>query len=261
MSRKSREYSETKIYNVGQKGHNGADVFFDDEDRAKYLHLLRRACANYNVLVLAFTLMSNHVHLVLQGEVGDWELTFKSLGSSFGQWYNKKYDRSGTLWNGRYYSDPIKDNRHLLAALGYIYNNPVAAGIVKTPEDYEWTSFSELDNPASELVNNAALAEVIDLEVLREYTLDSAKDKASQHWNRELEVIPQKHLREKTAINLVKDFLGDILFGRLHEQSESWLQSLIAKLLEAGSNISQISRVTGLNRRRVSSIAMTVPGF
>ena len=261
MSRKPRQDSETKIFNVGQKGHNGVDVFFDDEDRAEYLLRLHRACSSYNVLLLAFTLMSNHVHLVLQGDVANLELVFKSLGSSYGQWYNRKYDRSGTLWNGRYYSDPIADDKHLLAALGYIYNNPVAAGIVKSPEDYEWTSFNELDNPASELVNNAALAEIIDINELKEYTLDSAKDKAKQWWDRKLEVIPQKYLHEKSAIKLVKDFLGDVVLGRIQEQSEKWLQSLIAKLLQAGSNITQISRVTGLNRRRVSNLAMTVPGF
>ena len=261
MSRKPRQDSETKIFNVGQKGHNGVDVFFDDEDKEEYLLRLRRACSTYNVLLLAFTLMSNHVHLVLQGDVANLELVFKSLGSSYGQWYNRKYDRSGTLWNGRYYSDPITDDKHLLAVLGYIYNNPVAAGIVKTPEDYEWTSFGELDNPASDLVNNVALAEIIDVNELKEYTLDSAKEKAKQWWDRKLEVIPQKYLHEKSAIKLVKDFLGDVVLGRIQEQSESWLQTLIAKLLRAGSNITQISRVTGLNRRRVSNLAMTVPGF
>ena len=254
MARKARQLSLTGIYNVGQKGINDQDVFYDDEDRSHYMHFLRRACEKYHVVCLAVTLMDNHVHLLLAGELVNIALAFKSMGSSYVRWFNRKYDRCGALWNGRFYSGAIRDTRQLLAATAYIFNNPVAAGMVDSPEEYAWSNFNDLETPEKDPRAYELLSDAIGIQELIEYTKEAAKRKRSPRQTEDCEVIPNKPLSEKRAVDFVRRFVKEKNFGRIHELSKRKLRFLVLQLLQMGSNITQISRVTTLNRRMVANL-------
>lgn len=255
MARRARQLSLTGIYNVGQKGINDQDVFYDDEDRAHYLYFLNRAFEKFHVVCLAYTLMDNHVHLLLAGDLVNIALAFKSLGSSYVRWFNRKYDRCGSLWNGRFYSGAIRDTRQLLATAAYIFNNPVAAGMVDAPEDYAWSNFNDLDDADVNSKGRKLLNDAIGIDELIAYTKESAKQKHGSHSSNDYEVIPQKPLSEKRAVEFVRTFIKEKNFGRIHELSKRKLRDLVLQLLEMGSNITQIARVTTLNRRIVSNLA------
>jgi putative transposase len=86
--------------------------------------------------------MRNHVHLLLEPATRDGLGKFmKVLAGRYTRYINREYRRSGTLWEGRFKSSPIQDDEYLLACCRYIDLNPVRAKLVKTPEEYPWSSY------------------------------------------------------------------------------------------------------------------------
>lgn len=116
------------------------DVFFSAADRQEYLSLLSQSALRHALDFLAWCLMSNHAHFVVVPRQS------QSLSTTFGE-AHRRYTRMvnfregwrGHLWQERFHSYPM-DERHLLAAVRYVEMNPVHAGLVKNPEDWEWSS-------------------------------------------------------------------------------------------------------------------------
>ena len=143
MSRKPREVSVTGLYHVVFKGVDGMALFEDDDDRLRILSLIDSSFQRFGVMLLAWCLMGNHVHLVVQ-EIGDQGC--KGLSSAmhricgtYAQYFNKKYGRSGHLYKERFWSDTLESEGHLLAVVRYVHNNPVKAGIGGVVS-YKWSS-------------------------------------------------------------------------------------------------------------------------
>ena len=126
---------------VTQRGVNRCAIFLDDDDRHHYRRLLREACTRHAVLVHAYVLMGNHVHLLVSAERA---LAFSRAMCLLGQGYvpafNRRHGRTGTLWEGRFRSCLVDSEGYLLTAYRYIELNPVRAGMVERAEDYPWSS-------------------------------------------------------------------------------------------------------------------------
>ena len=125
---------------VTQRGNYGQDVFFADADRHLYLSLLDRHSAERNIRVIAYTLMTNHVHLILEPQSDDGlSIMMQCLQSEYARWMHARRDSLGHLWR-HHYDACVMDETHLGIALAYVEMNPVRAGITKTAVDYEWSS-------------------------------------------------------------------------------------------------------------------------
>jgi len=140
MPRLARIVIEGVAHHVVQRGNNRQDVFFVDDDRRHYLALLKQKAEEYRLEILAYCLMTNHVHLVAVPQESD------SLARAVGrvdflhtQYINRLHDRSGHLWQNRFHSCAL-DEGHLWAAMRYVERNPVRAGLVKAATEYEWSS-------------------------------------------------------------------------------------------------------------------------
>jgi REP-associated tyrosine transposase len=141
MPRVARVYAEGFPYHVTQRGNNKAAVFFDDDDRAFYLKIIRRYSLKWDLEIWAYCLMSNHVHLLVFPK--DKNSLSKGIGCTnllYTQYVNLKYGRTGRLWQNRFYSTIIETETYLLAVIRYIEQNPVRANLVETSEDYHWSS-------------------------------------------------------------------------------------------------------------------------
>ena len=126
---------------VTQRGVNHCAIFIDDADRHHYRRVLREACKVNEVLVHAFVLMDNHVHLLLSASrAGAVSQAMRRSGQAHVQAFNARHGRSGTLWQGRFKSCLVDSDRYLLTVLRYIELNPVRAGMVGAAEDYRWSS-------------------------------------------------------------------------------------------------------------------------
>jgi putative transposase len=125
-----------------QRGNNRAACFHEDEDRSFYIHQLGRLLGEEGCALHAYCLMTNHVHLLLTPErAASCGRMFKRLGVLHTQYTNRRYGRTGTLWEGRFRSCLVQSEHYLIACQRYIELNPVRAGIVSHPGAYTWSSY------------------------------------------------------------------------------------------------------------------------
>jgi putative transposase len=129
-------------YHLVQRGNNREACFLETETYQFYLELWKEASRRYGVEVHAYCLMTNHIHfLATPGRSSAISDTLKVVGSRYAQYVNRRYRRTGTLWEGRHRSSLIQSERYLLSCYRYIELNPVRAGMVERPEEYRWSSY------------------------------------------------------------------------------------------------------------------------
>lgn len=127
---------------VIQRGNNRQVCFVDNDDFAAYVHWLKQYAAEFEVHIHAWVLMSNHVHLLCTASDNSGiSLMMQSLGRKYVRYFNRRYQRTGTLWEGRYKSCLVQEEHYLLTLYRYIELNPVRAGMVTSPADYPWSSY------------------------------------------------------------------------------------------------------------------------
>tara|TARA_R110000822_G_scaffold77456_1_gene186038 strand:- start:3693 stop:4223 length:531 start_codon:yes stop_codon:yes gene_type:complete len=142
MARLPRLYLPGCAQNVIQRGNNREACFYSEADYKAYLSFLIDAASKYQVVIHAFVLMTNHVHLLLtpSDEHGVSRL-MQAQGRKYVQYFNFIYHRTGTLWEGRYKSTVVDSDTYLLAVYRYIELNPVRAGMVSHASEYPWSSY------------------------------------------------------------------------------------------------------------------------
>ena len=140
MARPLRLEAEGAVYHVIARGNERKAVFRDDQDRQEYLDRLIRCRERFGLRVLAFCLMSNHLHLAVERGPTKLSRVMLALQSAYTQWFNRRHGRVGHLFQGRYKAFLIEKDRYLLALVRYIHRNPLAAGLGTRAEDYAWSS-------------------------------------------------------------------------------------------------------------------------
>ncbi len=142
MVRQTRYVLPGQPQHVIQRGNNRCAIFVRQEDYCYFLDRLDMACERYGCRIHAYVLMTNHVHLLItpDDEFGIGRV-MQSVGRSYVQYFNYSYQRTGTLWEGRYRSTLIDAESYLLSCYRYIELNPVRAGMVKQPLEYRWSSY------------------------------------------------------------------------------------------------------------------------
>jgi putative transposase len=124
------------------RGNNRSEIFCADADYQFYLEKLQLACEKHSCDLHAYVLMTNHVHLLITPhEEQSISKALQMVGRYYVQYFNYCYQRTGTLWEGRYKATLIDSESYLLTCMRYIELNPVRAGMVKHPSDYPWSSY------------------------------------------------------------------------------------------------------------------------
>lgn len=143
MPRKIRMFIPGVPAHIVQRGNNREACFFCDDDYLYYKELLAEGLKRYGGELHAYCLMTNHVHLLISPVAEDSiPRIVQHVGRQYVQYINRSYRRSGTLWEGRYKSSLVDEEQYLLTCYRYIELNPVAAGMVQTPDQYRWSSYS-----------------------------------------------------------------------------------------------------------------------
>lgn len=142
MTRVARALSELGHYHVMLKGCAGQLIFEDDDDRLYFLNLLNRRFTSAHIRLLAWCLMDNHVHLLFDDLNNQMSVAMHAIDTAYAKHFNQKTGRRGPVFQERFKSVIISDDKQLLRCVRYIHDNPAKAGISSAPL-YRWSSFHE----------------------------------------------------------------------------------------------------------------------
>ncbi|HWP71607.1 MAG TPA: transposase [Gemmatimonadaceae bacterium] len=142
MTRQPRFIVPGQPLHVIQRGNNRSAIFVAEADYAVFREWVALACNRRGCLVHAYVFMTNHVHLLMTPATADGTgAVMQSVGRRYVHYFNRKYGRTGTLWEGRYRATLIDSEQYLLTCYRYIELNPVRAGLVANPGQYRWSSY------------------------------------------------------------------------------------------------------------------------
>ena len=142
VPRKPRAEVEAGLFHVFARGNNKRLIYRDDYDRGTYLRILRGTVRHFRWRFLAYCLMDNHVHLLIETREANLGVGMRRLHGSYAQRFNSRHGTSGHLFQGRYGSVRIKTDEQLWTVAVYIAMNPVEAGLCRHPDDWPWSSHS-----------------------------------------------------------------------------------------------------------------------
>jgi putative transposase len=143
MARRSRYILPGVAAHLVQRGVNRVACFRAEGDYLVYLSQLRELCAKHGCAIHAYCLMTNHVHLLLTPNSAEaCTLVMHDLGRRYVPYFNRRHDRTGTLWEGRFRSCIVESASYVLACYRYIELNPVRAGMVDHPAAHPWSSYA-----------------------------------------------------------------------------------------------------------------------
>ena len=144
MSRIARNQMETTFFHNMTQGINKEYIFEENRCKKKYIELLQKEAEALDINLIAFTIMDNHAHILLYTEnINHMSLFMKKINGKFAMYYNYINERVGIVFRNRYKSQPILSEKQLINCIRYIFNNPVKAKIVFSPEQYIYSNFKD----------------------------------------------------------------------------------------------------------------------
>lgn len=140
--RAARRESESGYYHVVARGNGKQIIFESDDDRATFVRMLGESSSAVGVGIIAWCLMENHVHMVLEDAEGRMSEAMRTLLSRYARYFNERTGHVGHVFQERFFSEPIEGDSYLLAAVRYVHLNPERAGVCPAGE-YRWSSYQE----------------------------------------------------------------------------------------------------------------------
>jgi putative transposase len=183
MARNPRFTINNGVYHIMVRGNNRSTIFHDYSDYNKYIELINENRIKYEFELYHYVLMENHVHMIMMvTDHKDLCSIMKRIGVCYTAYYRKKYGGVGHFFQDRFKSFIIQKGKYLLECGRYIELNPVKANIVKTPEDYKWSSYNfYINNEKTEfLTKNPEFLILSDDESIR---IEIYKDYVNKNYN------------------------------------------------------------------------------
>ena len=141
MARPLRLEFPGAIYHITSRGDRQEVIYEDDADRLQWLDILSRVCERYNWRVHAYCLMDNHYHIVIETADGNLSKGMRQLNGVYTQYFNRQHNRVGHVYQGRYKAILVEKDSYLLELSRYVVLNPVRAGMTKTVDEWQWSSY------------------------------------------------------------------------------------------------------------------------
>jgi putative transposase len=150
MARALRINQENSFYHVLSRGNERRAIFYDEEDRKKFVELIGLCQSRYKVAIWSYVLMDNHYHLLLRPTQPNLSAAIQWLGLAYSRWFNVRHRRSGHLFQGRFKSFIILEEEYLYRLILYIHRNPLRAKMVRKLYEYPWSSYRKLGGYSSQ---------------------------------------------------------------------------------------------------------------
>lgn len=254
MGRKRRILSNSGYYHIILRGINRQQIFLEKSDQDYFIGTVDHVFQDFESFVCAYALMGNHVHFLAFIPSTDISLLMQTLGSSFVRWYNKKYNRIGPLFQGRYFSSPIESKASFARVLRYILQNPYRAGLEESPgSTYTCSSFGAYLGQNDRLTNTApALEFFADHTALLDYLKTPATAREIMDCRRSCDIDDALIWKLFTEMGNV-DNTAD--FQRLSTTSQ---RELLLAARSARISLTTLARLTGLSPKQIQRITKPV---
>jgi REP element-mobilizing transposase RayT len=232
------------------RGINKQGILIDDEDREWFLRCVVTVKRLSGCRVLAYCLMTNHIHLVIRTGEENVGQVMKRIGVRYASWHNRKYGRVGHLFQDRFKSRPVDDDTYLITLLRYVWNNPVEAGIVRYAHQYKWSSVRLLGRP-DEVIDEAELLTLVPSDTLAQLASGPPPDGWVPMWSPRT----RTPVTRVDAAGAVREICDALHVDAVDELTPTMRDRAVSDLLERGLSIRQIATLTGLGRATVGRIA------
>lgn len=256
MPRTLRVFGRKRVNHVIIRGINKQDIFIDNQDKEKIMKEIKNTKEKYHYELYAYVIMPNHVHMQIYDKEQNISNIMNSLQTRYVNYFNKKYERVGHLFQGRYFHKIIEDDSYFSNNIRYIHKNPEKAFLARK-EEYKWSSYNEYINNDNSLVDINVFLNLLDtnreiaLEKFKEYHKIDEEDKFFDYIKYEL----QNKLTDEQLIEVLKDKLEIQNIQNIQKYNSKAMSELLKDIINIPCiSINQLSRVTGINRKLLSNI-------
>ena len=222
MARASRHYIPGQIWHITHRCHKREFLLKFAKDRRRWHQWLFEAKKRYGLVILNYTVTSNHIHLLVVGDKDRDVIpnSIKLIAGRTGQEFNKRKNRRGAFWEDRYHSTAIEDGDHLLQCLVYIDLNMVRTGVVSHPAEWPFGGYNEIQKPRRKnvLINYERLRELLGFDTYDkvktnhkrwvESLLENGNNIRDDKWTKSIAV------GNKRFIEKVNSLMGVLAIGR-----------------------------------------------
>lgn len=161
VGRKPREYSNGSIFHVFQRGNNKEYLFKSDECKGMLIHIFKDFRLRYDYELLGYVVMDNHYHFIIKVNNDSLDEVMRVINIVFSKYINKSLKRTGHVYDSRYKCKRVDSDSYLLWLLRYIHRNPVRASMVKSVDDYFWSSHFFYKTFNNDIVNTSYILNYI----------------------------------------------------------------------------------------------------
>ena len=264
MGRMPRSFIKGEIYHITQRGNNREHIFRNSSDKNTFMNIVRGVKHKVSFDLLYYVLMDNHYHLVIRMANDNISNVMQRLNWSYSNYFNKKYDRCGTIFGQRFKAYHVRNNRYLRALVKYIAMNPVRSRQTDKPDQYQWSAHTDF------ALNHMSIADKKSLLDL----FDSDKKKAWHAYLYLIEQIPQEMHRDdmrdlyfKERLSSLRAYLNImmssnkknyILNNRIKEKKRFLLMSeFINKAINKGFSPKELAQLFNVDQQRIYFIKNT----
>ena len=281
MSREARIENEGYYYHIIARGQRKNPIFFSEKDYKKYLNFIIASLSKTDSELAVYCLMRNHCHLLVKRNQDPLEKLMRSLQTKYALYFNTRYKLVGHVFQGRYKSFPVLNEKYLFTIINYIHNNPVKAGLCKAISDYGFSSASlynkpsiinhSLDNKISIIDYNKIDTNIINnfdklinnennyIGTKNEYkSLEKRKDgrERSKTLEKRNKKLKEKNIKKDISlllksININKEIIEDFKWQKSKSKSIARLVYLLNNL---GYNQSEIARALNCHKSTICKI-------
>ena len=246
MPRIARKKSCSNIYHVMIRGINRQNIFEEDDDRLCFMKILNHCKEISGFRLYAFALMSNHIHLLIEPAGESLNTVFARIETRYAMWFNRKYRRTGYLFQNRYRSEAVETELYFMTVLRYILQNPMKASIEGRLGTYRWSSYLAYEKGNGSITDTQYALDLFGsrknlMEFLGLDNDDTVMDEVD--FDRRLQ---DKEIRE--IMYRISQCESAAAFQALDPQ---FRKEYAAKMYQSGVSLSQISRFTGMPKTTV----------
>ena len=248
MPRIARIKSSTGIYHCILRGVAKRDIFLDDQDRYKFIKMIKETKEKYNYGLYAYCLMDNHVHMLIKENKDQLSQIMHDLTLKYSMYFNIKYERVGHLFQNRYISKPVDNERYLLTVQKYIHQNPPYM------ETYKWSSYKAYIEDKHDFIDTNEILELFGRDI-NDFKRFTCKTETKMTVNEYKDCEQIRNVPDEKVIGIISQILQIDNILTIKKYNTKIRNKYLKRILEIdGVTAGQLSRIMEIDKKTLLMI-------